>query len=107
MDFESDKCPSLDQFSNSKLYGLSKLGAEWGKYEYQGNITNLNYREKTKQSFFEILPKTFFYIGNLPAPDGNKLLNNSQGDFMNFENEITTVAPIEKIRNLELFCKSP
>ena len=88
MDFESNELPSLEMFSNSKLYGLTKLGAEWGKYEYQGNVTNINYREKTKQSFFEILPKTFFHIGDLSAPNDSKLFNDSRGDFMNFTDTI-------------------
>jgi hypothetical protein len=102
MDFESKKLPALKMFENSKLYGLTKLGKEWGKYEYQGNVTDLHYKADDKEYFFENVPKIFAYIGQLKIPDHDKLINNFMGNFM-FLNE--PLKMIELIDTIRLFHK--
>jgi hypothetical protein len=98
LDFESKDIPTLAMCSNSKLYGLKKLGKEWGNYEYQGNVTNLYYDKNTKEDFFNYVPKTLLLIGKLEVPNMDRLSNNFRGDFMYLNNPPKMVASMESMR---------
>lgn len=101
MDFESSLIPTLQMFSDSKLYGLKKLGADWAQhsYEYQGNITDLHYEKDSKENFFSYLPKTLVLIGQLKEPNPTRLINNYKGDFMYLQNPYKMVTSMENIRH--------
>lgn len=101
MDFESSSMPTLKLFSDSNLYGLKKLGADWAQhsYEYQGNVTDLHYDKKTKENFFIYLPKTLTLIGQLKEPDPTKLTNNYKADSMYLQNPDKMVNSMENIRS--------
>lgn len=100
MDFESVYLPTLKMFSDSKLYGLIKLGVDWAQhsYEYQGNVTDLHYEKDSKKDFFEYLPKTLIQIGQLKEPDPMKLINNYKGDFMYLQDPDKMIDSMENIR---------
>lgn len=98
MDFETNELPNIEMFENSKLFGLEKLGKEWGAYEYQGNVTDLHYDEKDKALFFENVPKMLTYIGKLEAPDSDKLINNFKGNFMFLNEPLKMIDLMDEIR---------
>jgi hypothetical protein len=56
LDFESHTLPNLEMFNNSKLFGITKLGPEWGCYEYQGNVTDIDYEKNTCSFRFKLGP---------------------------------------------------
>lgn len=99
MDFESDEIPNLSMFSKSKLYGLNKLGPEWNGYEYQGNVTDLAYEKKTKDDFYNLIPKALILVGQLKGAAGNKLINNYRGRRMNLADLTNTIETLELIRH--------
>lgn len=99
MDFESDKIPNLSMFSNSKLYGLTKLGTEWSGYEYQGNVTDLNYDKNSKNDFYTFIQKAFILVGQLKSADNNKLINNYIGKHINLADTTNTIETLEIIRH--------
>lgn len=98
LDFESNEPPTLSMFSNSKLYGLKKLGKDWGNYEYQGNVTDLHYEKDTKNDFLNYTPNVLTEIGKLKAPNLDKLINNFKGDFMYLRNPEKMIDSMESIR---------
>lgn len=98
MDFETDEPPNLSMFSNSKLYGLTKLGPEWSGYEYQGNVTDLTYDKKTKEDFYNFVPNAFTLVGQLKSADRNKLINNYRGKHINLADLTKTIGTLELIR---------
>jgi len=98
MDFESDEIPNLSMFSNSKLYGLTKLGPEWSGYEYQGNVTDLAYDKNTKDDFYNFIPKAFIIVAQLKGVDSNKLINNYRGRHINLADLTKTIETLELIR---------
>lgn len=98
MDFESDEIPNLSMFSNSKLYGLTKLGPEWSGFEYQGNVTGLGYESKTKDDFYNFTSKAFILVGQLKGADSNKLINNYKGRHINLADLTNTKETLELIR---------
>lgn len=98
LDFESNELPTLSMFSNSKLYGLKKLGKDWGNYEYQGNVTDLHYEKDTKDDFLNYTPNVLTEIGKLKAPNPDKLINNFKGDFMYLRNPEKMIDSMESIR---------
>lgn len=98
MDFESDEVPNLSMFSNSKLYGLTKLGPEWSGYEYQGNVTDLVYDKNTKSDFHNFVPMAFTLVGQLKSTDSNKLINNYRGRHINLADLTKTIETLELIR---------
>jgi len=98
MDFEADEIPNLSMFSNSKLYGLTKLGPEWSGYEYQGNVTDLAYDKNTKDDFYNFIPKAFILVGQLKGADSNKLINNYRGRHINLADITKTIETLELIR---------
>ena len=98
MDFESQTLPSLDMFLNSKLYGLNKLGPEWGEYEYQGNVSDMDYRNNTKALFHKFTAEHLIEVGQLAAPNLKKLVTNYRGDFLRYENPKGVISTIEALR---------
>lgn len=100
MDFESNTLPTLEMYANSKLYGLKKLGEKWGHYEYLGNVTDLHYEKNNKEEFFINVPKSLKLIGQIKAPNKNKLINNFKGDFLYLNNPKKMIESMEKIRFL-------
>lgn len=98
MDFESDEVPNLSMFSNSKLYGLTKLGPEWSGYEYQGNVTDLAYDKNTKDDFYNFVSKAFTLVGQIKSADSNKLINNYRGRHINLADLTKTIETLELIR---------
>lgn len=101
MDFESSSIPTLKMYLDSKLYGLKKLGADWAQhsYEYQGNVTDLHYEKKSKEDFFNYLPKTLALIGQLKESDPTELINNYKGDFLYLQNPNKMIESMENIRS--------
>lgn len=98
LDFETKALPTTQMFEKSKLYGLTKLGKEWGNYEYQGNVTDLNYTKDTKDDFIANLPQTLTLICTLKAPNLHKLINNFRGDFMHLSNPEKMIIALENLR---------
>lgn len=98
LDFESNELPTLSMFSNSKLFGLKRLGKDWGNYEYQGNVTDLHYEKETKADFYSYIPTVLTEIGKLKAPNPDKLINNFKGDFMYLRNPEKMIESMESIR---------
>lgn len=98
LDFETNELPTIKMFEDSKLYGLKKLGEDWGGYEYQGNVTDLHYEKVTKDDFFKYIPKVLTLIGKLKAPNLVKLINNFRGDFTYLRNPEKMVDSMESIR---------
>lgn len=79
LDKEWDALPDLDAFLKGKLYGLKKLGAEWGTREYCGNVLNICYEKNSKDSFFVAMQQIFSIIGIVEFPDNGKWINNIRG----------------------------
>jgi hypothetical protein len=85
----------MQMFMNARLFGLKKLGAEWGSYEYIGNVTDLSYEKDSKANFFTSISNELTLVGKLGICDNYKLTNNSMMIFMNFADIIQA---FEKIR---------
>jgi hypothetical protein len=98
MDFETKNIPSIEEFINSKLYGLKKLGKEWGNREFLGNVTDIQYEKVSKNSFDSFVTQNLLTIGQLTSPDENKLSNNFRGRPLDLSDNIGTIKTIESIR---------
>jgi len=98
LDFESDVMPGLDSFSNAKLFGLKKLGPEWGQRLYMGNTSRIVYVKGDKAFFFKNMPLIFTVVGNLKTPDPGKFTNASQWSTMKLDDPGDIVSVVERVR---------
>jgi hypothetical protein len=73
-------------FRDAKLYGLKKLGPEWGQRKYMGNVFSMQYEKADKFAFFLNIPLVFTIIGNLKTPDPEKFTNAFKWSRMDLNN---------------------
>ncbi|WP_295797901.1 hypothetical protein [Mucilaginibacter sp.] len=98
LDFELDTVPELSMYSNARLFGLKKLGPEWGKREYMGNVTDISYEKATKTDFFINVPKVLNVVGKLGVCNHAKLTNNFSSGFKNLNDSNDIIRALEQIR---------
>ena len=98
LDFESEHIPSIEMYSEGRLFGLKKLGKEWGEREYIGNKTDISYEKADNEFFFINVPKIFKIIGKLKVPDEDKLTNNYRGGGMKLNDPANIIKVLESNR---------
>lgn len=98
LDFELKVIPDISMFQKAKLFGLKKLGDEWGYRDYCGNVLNINYEKNSRDIFFKVMVEVFTVIGVIDFPDNGKWINNIRGGFMSSENSDDFIMLLEQLR---------
>lgn len=98
LDFESEHIPGIEMYNEGRLFGLKKLGKEWGERAYSGNKTDISYGKADKEFFFINVAKIFKIIGKLKVPDAEKLTNNYRGGGMELNDPHNIIKVLERNR---------
>lgn len=97
LSLETETFPTLEMFADSTLH-IEKLDDCWGKYEYRGMATGISYEKDEKESFYKNIPQVLQIVGNIKAPDLERLINNYQGKYIDFSKPNNIITKLEEIR---------